>query len=134
MSYESEVSIGDVRYVPVRAQREDRHSYGYTGGPDGMKLFIAFHLADTTRDRCAGVQQDLFERIGRAATTILRPVPAEKMHVTAVFIGEVDRRTADQIGAVFHDCIASLRGVGRFGMESGGTAHLPSLSIGGVGA
>lgn len=99
-----------------------------------MKLFIAFHLADTTRDRCVRVQRDLFERVGRAATTILRPVPAEKMHITAVFIGEVDRRTTDQIGAVFHDCIASLRGVGRSGMESGGTAHLPSLSIGGVGA
>jgi len=145
-----------------------------------MKLFIAFHLADSMRDAVAGIQREFFERVervewvrgagsnerdtgarpgknesvtgAREAMAILRPVPPEKMHVTAVFIGEVDRETADWIGTVFHDCVASLRGVGSdatgsgggaparrnrgngVAAKSGGTSYPPSLSVGGVGA
>jgi 2'-5' RNA ligase len=133
-----------------------------------VKLFIAFHLADSTREACAGIQRAFLERVGRAAVpgkststsgsilneaaAIVRPVPPEKMHVTAVFIGDVDQRTADRIGTVFYDCIASLRGAGVDALESngggpprrnrgfpgapgpGGTVYLPSLAVGGVGA
>ncbi len=79
-----------------------------------MRLFVAIALPDETRERLAGLQEGI---------PGARWVPAENLHLTLHFIGEVDGRQAHDIdaalaavrGPVFS---IALAGVGQFGAKS----------------
>lgn len=78
-----------------------------------IRLFVALPLPEDLRERLAGLSGGL---------PAVRWVPAENMHVTLRFVGEVDEGVADDL----HDALSGVRapafdlalaGVGTFGPE-----------------
>jgi 2'-5' RNA ligase len=103
-----------------------------------MRLFIGIELSDAVKDRASGIAQKLRETLGRRVTA--RWIPAENLHITLWFIGEVaDDRAAAVVTAVNIPFATGpfdleLRGAGAFPPHGlprvfwiGVTAGLPSL-------
>lgn len=61
-----------------------------------MRLFTAIELDDAAREAVAEAQRQIHANLGEAARA-LRFVRADRLHLTLVFIGEVDERPAADI-------------------------------------
>ena len=57
-----------------------------------MRAFIAVELPDEIREALGAVQQDL-----RHLTSTVRWVPADSIHITLKFIGEIPDKRVDDI-------------------------------------
>ncbi|MHC8508171.1 MAG: RNA 2',3'-cyclic phosphodiesterase [Rhodospirillales bacterium] len=81
------------------------------------RLFAALPVPPEMQDRLSAV---------RAGVPFVRWIDGERMHITLRFIGDVERRTAEDIDAALSDIAApafrvTVRGLGQF--EKGGRAH-----------
>ena len=69
-----------------------------------MRLFTGIELGDTAREKAANVAAQLRRRIEQEAPQArLTWIPAERLHVTLQFIGEVDDPLAERIIGALRD-------------------------------
>lgn len=82
-----------------------------------MRLFVAIELSPAVRKALV----DLQRRLG-AHGSIVRWVPAEQLHLTVKFLGEVDDRQVAAVGNAVTDCGTQL---GPFTMGTAGAGCFP---------
>ena len=81
-----------------------------------MRVFLALDLAAGMRDAAWAWGRDLSGAIGGDMASALTWVPAERLHVTLRFLGELDRARVDAIGAALTDApFAGARAEATFG-------------------
>ena len=86
-----------------------------------MRLFTALELSESARSAVAAEQKRVVETLGRAGGR-LRLVKPEQMHLTLVFIGEVD----DARGAAIAKLMAVDFAVAPFRIRFGGIGAFPA--------
>ena len=71
-----------------------------------MRLFLALDLDAVARDAVAAEQRRVAQAIRNAGGAELRWVPPERLHVTLLFLGEVDERQLPDLCRAVADCCA----------------------------
>lgn len=84
-----------------------------------MRLFIGVELSDHVKRRAAEIADALRETLGPRAHA--RWIPAENLHITLWFIGEVD----DERGAAITNALNRPFGVAPFDLELRGAGAFP---------
>lgn len=98
-----------------------------------MRLFLAIELDRAAREQCDALVAGLRRSLGEAASA-LRWTPAENIHVTLHFLGEVDRTSTDRLTAALGTSIphpafeASTSSFGAF--PPGGPPKIVWLGVG----
>lgn len=82
-----------------------------------MRLFVAIELSPAVRKALVDLQRRL-----DAHGSIVRWVPAEQLHLTVKFLGEVDDRRVAAVGRSVTDCGTTL---GAFTMSTAGAGCFP---------
>jgi 2'-5' RNA ligase len=86
-----------------------------------MRLFVAIELADEARDALAAEQRRLQLECASANRPGLKWLASDRIHLTLVFIGEVDAERAVAIGETFGQPLD----VGPFSIAFGGLGMFP---------
>src|SRR5437764_15299065 len=85
-----------------------------------LRTFIAVDVSPFTRDRLAGLQ----ETLAAASGTRVKWVEPENLHVTLLFLGEVDER---EVPAVCRAVEAVARPTAAFPMTVAGLSAFPTV-------
>jgi 2'-5' RNA ligase len=85
-----------------------------------MRLFVAIDLDDRAKQAIAAEQKRIASVV-KAAERGLRWVRPEQMHVTLVFLGDVDERRADMISETVHEPVP----IAPFAIVFGGLGMFP---------
>jgi RNA 2',3'-cyclic 3'-phosphodiesterase len=86
-----------------------------------MRLFIALDLDDEARDAFASVQKRLAARIGDPSRSSMKWIPPDRLHLTLVFLGEVDAARAPALS----DAIGTGVTLAPFDLAYAGTGVFP---------